>query len=156
MGLFHISWGRLFQMWGVRCIRRLRRKTRDDPTLWHVISLTRWMFLIISKFSKITRNHLFPVSVWLFLRQSGTNSRNFNILVLRYVSKKKLQNLNDNFDPNIYRSFKNFVSQKLQIFSAFQRGALHKCSWGIQETSGILVKLVRNWNIKISSKCANF
>ena len=33
--------------------------------------------------------------------------------------QKKLQNLNDNFDPNIYRSLKNFVSQKLQIFVAF-------------------------------------
>ena len=61
--------------------------------------------------------------------------------------QKKLQNLNDNFDPNIYRSLNIFVSQKLQIFSAFQRGALYKCSWSIQETSVILVKLVRNWNM---------
>ena len=69
--------------------------------------------------------------------------------------QKKLQNLNDNFDPNIYTSLNIFVSQNLQIFSAFQRDALHKCSWSIQETSVILLKLVRNWNIPISPKYVN-
>ena len=70
--------------------------------------------------------------------------------------QKKLQNLNNNFGTNIYSSLKIFVSQKLQIFSAFQRGALHKCSLTIKETKGILVKLVRNLNIPISSKYVNF
>ena len=58
--------------------------------------------------------------------------------------KKKLQNLNNNFGTNIYSSLKFFVSQKLQIFSPFQRGALHKCSLTIGETKEISVKFVRN------------
>ena len=75
---------------------------------------------------------------------------------LRYDAKKNLQNLNDNFGTNIYSSLNIFVPQKFQIFSAFQRGALHKCSLTIKETKGILVKLVRNLNIPISSKYVNF
>ena len=48
--------------------------------------------------------------------------------IVHKVWCKKNQNLNDNFGTNIYSSLNIFVSQKVQIFTPFQRGALHKCS----------------------------
>ena len=53
-----------------------------------------------------------------------------------------------------FSSLNIFMSMKLQILPAFRRGVAHFYSFIMWDTRAFFVKLVRNWNVPISSNFA--
>ena len=63
-----------------------------------------------------------------------------------------LINLNEYIVTKISPALISFMSLKLQILPALRRGEAHFYSFIMWDTRAFFVKLVRNWNIPISSK----
>ena len=65
-----------------------------------------------------------------------------------------LINLNEYIVTKISPALSSFMSLKLQILPAFRRGVAHFYSFIMWDTRAFFVKLVRNWNVPISSNFA--
>ena len=65
-----------------------------------------------------------------------------------------LINLNEYIVTKISPALISFMSLKLQILPAFRRGVAHFYSFIMWDTRAFFVKLVRNWNVPISSNFA--
>ena len=95
---------------------------------------------------------------WFFFAWYEIKVENFILWI--FIGKdwfiKKETKVDAYISINFSHILTNFVPQKIQILIAFIRGALFYCSFIIKEIWAFLVKLVKNWNVLISSNFTNF